>query len=321
MAILDDFDPDTAPAVMPVSVQRVTETGHPTRHLLNWETGTRSWYKTSIVNMNRRFTEVKDEIDGAYAAVTEETFARVTADEAIAGQILTVVARLGDTESAITEETLARSTADSALAGRLLTAETTLAGNTSSISDLIESVDGVSVRYGVTGYINGQTGGFVFTGALRNDGAAVYNMEFYTNVIFHGDVVLNGTITTQKAALAQFTQGDGAAAEGTLAGLGIVIKGGGTVVVIASFIGYAGGYFPINTPNGLVRIIRDGSVIEQVPVSFEVSGSSSNTAICLLQTTAIAIDTPGTGYHTYHVDTTNGPGRGGVRIAVIELAR
>lgn len=109
-------------------------------------------------------------------------------------------ARSGETDllARITTVDTARVDGDTALATSVDTLQTQVDGNTAQLTVVESSVDGISVKYGVAGYINGSTGGFVFTGLLRNDGAVSYNMEFYSNVIIHGDLIVEGTIDTVR---------------------------------------------------------------------------------------------------------------------------
>lgn len=79
------------------------------------------------------------------------------------------------------------------------TADSRVDTNTSSISTLTSSVNGISVKYGIQGTINAQTGGFVFTGVLKNDGSVSYNMEINSNVTISGDLLVTGTV--RNAAL------------------------------------------------------------------------------------------------------------------------
>jgi hypothetical protein len=79
------------------------------------------------------------------------------------------------------------------------TADGRVDANTAAVSTLTSSVDGMSVRYGVQGTINAQTGGFLFTGVLRNDGSVSYNMEINSNVTISGNLLVTGTV--RNAAL------------------------------------------------------------------------------------------------------------------------
>lgn len=135
--------------------------------------------------------------------------ARADGDSALAQRATTleaeiIGARQGklNLSAKIEELQTAQVDGDNAIATSVQTLSTTVGSNTSSISTLASTTNGLSLRYGVTGYINGVTGGFVFTGLLRNDGAVSYNLEINSNVVINGDLLVNGTITNPKVAAA-----------------------------------------------------------------------------------------------------------------------
>lgn len=72
---------------------------------------------------------------------------------------------------------------------------TTVGQNTASISQILESTDGIGLRYGVVGNINGQTGGFVLTGIQRLDGTVQFTLEIM------GDVIVDGSISAIKLSV------------------------------------------------------------------------------------------------------------------------
>jgi hypothetical protein len=83
---------NTQPPALPANVARVTADGRPTQHLLNWELFQTDWFRSNIVATDQRIDAVKATADGASAAVSTETNARVSADAALAEQITTVSA-------------------------------------------------------------------------------------------------------------------------------------------------------------------------------------------------------------------------------------
>lgn len=85
-----DFEPLSVPAVMPVTVARITEGGFPKQALLDYEQALQAWMKANVANTNTRLNLVSDEVDGAYAAVATEATTRATADSALAATITTV---------------------------------------------------------------------------------------------------------------------------------------------------------------------------------------------------------------------------------------
>ncbi|WP_262298389.1 hypothetical protein [Microvirga sesbaniae] len=91
----DKIDLARLPPVLPVTVARTTPDGLPTKEQLDWDQFARNWYKTTVVNLNTRLTEVRSDTDGNSDSIVEETNARTSADEALAEQITTVQASVG----------------------------------------------------------------------------------------------------------------------------------------------------------------------------------------------------------------------------------
>jgi hypothetical protein len=84
---------------------------------------------------------------------------------------------------------------ETSLVQRTTILESTVDENVAQLTTVQQAVDGISVRYGVTGSINGITGGFVFEGIQMLDGSVVYDFEINSNVTINGDVIINGSIT------------------------------------------------------------------------------------------------------------------------------
>ena len=72
--------------------------------------------------------------------------------------------------------------------------DTRVDSNTASLTQTMNTVNGLSVLYGIQGTINGQTGGFQFTGVLKNDGSVAYDLEIVSNVAILGDLLVAGTV-------------------------------------------------------------------------------------------------------------------------------
>ncbi|WP_131193728.1 host specificity factor TipJ family phage tail protein [Lichenihabitans psoromatis] len=126
------------------------------------------------------------------ATATSIQQAYTTADAAISSRIDTLGTTVGGNSAAISSEAQARANGDSAVAARVDSLSTTVGGNMANISTLQASSNGVSVQYGVIGTIDGQTGGFIFTGVRRLDGSVAYNMAI------KGDVMVDGTLSATK---------------------------------------------------------------------------------------------------------------------------
>lgn len=266
-------------------------------------------------------TTLTTRVGDAESSITDEITARSTADSTLAGQITTLNSSLGTTNANLSSEASTRASADSALSGSISTLSTTVGGHTSSISTLTSSVNGLAVKYAVTGTINGVTGGFVFTGVQQAGGGAVYNLEITSNVIINGNLLVNGTILNGAAASRAFTQGVGASSGGTSTSVNVTTRGAAQVLVIANFNGASGGYFPIATSVGVFQITRNGGNLQTVANNYEASGSGGSAGIAFQQTCLLAIDTPPAGSNTFACGTNNGGGVGGVTIAVIELSK
>lgn len=143
------------------------------------------------------------------------------------GQALVInslMAGLGVSSGNIEQVQIAAATGDTALATSILTNETTVAGNTASIAVVQTSVNGIATRYGV--YLNAQNEvigylqldgtplGSVFTVAVDNfrvakvgttGGASVPVFAIQTvngtaKIAFIGDMIADGTITTNALA-------------------------------------------------------------------------------------------------------------------------
>lgn len=226
MATPDTVDAKELPSPLGQNVPRVTANGYPTRETLDNEEFIRNWFTNTTVNLQRRLNEVRSDTDQASAAITTETTARTTADAALASQITTVNASVGTVNARLTDEISARATAVNALSQRVTTTETTLGGHTASITVLQQSVSGIAVRFGVTGFIGGQSGGFVFTGVQRNDGGNPFLLEIQSNVIINGNVVINGTLTTAKAAANAWTDAATGSGIGTTFSMAVFLHGG-----------------------------------------------------------------------------------------------
>lgn len=187
------------PPVLPVSVRRVNPDGTPSKESIDWEQYTRDFFKRTTVDLDTRLTTVTATAGANSAAITNEVNARASADAAQAQQINTVSVATGQNTASISTEINARISADAALAQATQTLTTVVNGNTAQLQVQASSINGLEVRYSVVGSINGSTGGFIFSGIQQNDGGAIFSTEFYSNVIIHGDVMINGTLTTPKA--------------------------------------------------------------------------------------------------------------------------
>lgn len=192
------------------------------------------------------------------ASIREINEVMVSADEALAQRTTIIEAEIEnarggslDLAARITSVDLARVTGDSALASSITTVETQVGAHTASIAVIQSSVDGMAVKFGVMGYINGVTGGFVFTGVLQNDGSVSYNMEFYSNVIIHGDLIVVGTVSNPKITDNAVTNNAAASGPITPGGgyinTGITVREGARLLLQAHITEYVGTSFHAGT--------------------------------------------------------------------------
>lgn len=130
----------------------------------------------------------------AEAAIQTETTARVTADEAIASQITTLQASVSDANAAITQEATVRAAADSAQATQIGVLQTSVGNHTATLTQYGTSIDGIKAQYGVSISIDGQTGGFILEGARKLDGTVSFSFGI------RGNLIVDGTIFGTKLA-------------------------------------------------------------------------------------------------------------------------
>lgn len=156
------------PPSLPADVPRTNPNGSglPTTALMDWEQYTANWYKNTVVSLDTRLDEVKSVTDQNTADIQHEVIARTDADDAIAADVETLTTTVND--------------------------------NTAQLEVVSESVNGIAVQFGVTGYIDGVSGGFVFQGVKQLNGTVAYNTIFNSNVTINGNLVVSGTINTAQ---------------------------------------------------------------------------------------------------------------------------
>lgn len=141
------------------------------------------------------------------AAITAEAQARSTADEAIASSVTTLETSFtgyrtstdntlaANTEdivtntAAITAEATARASADSALSSSVNTLSTTVSGHTTTLTEFAATINGITGTWGVQVDVNGNVTGLQLIGT-----------ETTSQFIINADVIINGSLTTQKIA-------------------------------------------------------------------------------------------------------------------------
>lgn len=254
------IDISRLPPTLPVTVKRVEANGLPSKVQVDWEQYTRDWFKRTTVDMDTRLTEVTSTAADNSARITNEATARAGADGALALQINTVGAQTSANAAAITTETLARTTADTALAQQTTTLSTTVGQHTSTLQVQAQSINGMEVRYGVLGTVNGVTGGFIFSGVQKNNEAPFFQTEFLSNVVINGDLTLTGTLTTRTAAPNAWTDAGVVYATGGGVSTTVFLRSGAKVLIRA--VAYAAsGYIDITTlaPPNFIRLFVNGT--------------------------------------------------------------
>jgi hypothetical protein len=232
------------------------------------------------------------------ARLTTEESARATADSALASRATALEATVNSStdgnialKARISTEESARASGDSANATSISNLSTTVGANTASISTIQTSVNGLSVRYGVSLDVNGFVTGFV----QNNNGTSgtfdilatafrvtipgstpktVFsvsgsNIEINNNVSINGSLVVSGTVNTTQLTANAATSGNFAynaasvnmttsyqdAVEAT-----VTMVGGAAKIDFACYVagrGQSGG------TNILYRLLRNGTQIRE----------------------------------------------------------
>ena len=164
-------------------------------------------------------------------------------------------------------------------------------------------------RFGVYGTINGVSGGFTFSGILKNDGSVSYFMEFEVgtfilrdpstgvakqvfvysagkftftgDVEIHGNLVVNGTVINEKIgyqAVSKIAAASAGVSSGGFIGAALTVRQSGRVLVVVTMndgsaslraSAASGGYYPVTSCN----VYQSGALIGYLNV---VDGLVSN---------------------------------------------
>ena len=253
----------------------------------------------------RTFTGVDPTGTTFNAKLTETLQVYTDADEALALRSTNLEAALvmapGTSASArltsIESVNVTQGTNITANATAITTLSTTVGTNTASIATLTTSVNGVAVKFGVLGTINGISGGFTFSGVTKNDGTASYFMEFNVGSFiirnpatggaatvfdydgstglftFNGNVQINGNlgvtgtfnnrVITDNAVSNNTAASEGIGSGGTGATCGLSIRQGGRLLITAMMVdgtlSYATSSSTGGYPLGQARIFINGA--------------------------------------------------------------
>lgn len=125
----------------------------------------------------------------------------------------------------------------SSQASSIQSLSTTQQGHTATLTTYGASIDGQKVQFGVTGYIDGTSGGFVFTGVKRLDGTVSYTVNI------SGDLFVDRSITAPKLAVQQLIL-NGQIFDGAVSSIG----GDDNANILATY------YFTNSRPSGATKL-------------------------------------------------------------------
>lgn len=151
---------------------------------------------------------------------------------------------------------------------------TTVGGHTGSITSLQSSRDGVAVQFGVTGTIDGVTGGFVFNGVKRLDGSVSYGM------FIRADVIVDGTITSAKIGAGQIQAINISAGSINTTSLAINSVDINTIIAGAATKRYTLPYSAGSMPPPMTYSILSGTATATISGTFSTTASGSITLYC-----------------------------------------
>jgi hypothetical protein len=247
-----------ADSAISATVSSLTSTVNTNKATLDQEAVTRANADSAL---SGQITSLTSTVNTNKATLDQEAVTRANADTALSGQITTLSSTVTNNKATLDQEIVTRASADSAISSSLSTLSSTVDGQSASISTLSASYNGVAIKYGVTGTINSQTGGFVLTGIGKNDGSASYLLEITSDVIINGNLLVIGSVKNQ--GLEDFAASNSA--------LGTGIKSSGNVSIrvrknsrVACFASYSSN--TNDTSGGFLKITANGNSISNVPL-------------------------------------------------------
>ena len=214
--------------------------------------------------------------------------------------------------------------------------QTTQAGHTATLTTYGTSIDGVKVQYGVTGYIDGATGGFVLTGARQLDGSVSFNLNISADVFVDGtitarklaatELIVNSAqigdliVSTRSIGLRQVSNMVGGVSTTNQCDVSITTRAGSQVAIIALAINAPTAELPSGQLTGDIQLVKDDSTIMiSIPNPSFYTGSGDSRRTRVLTANIIGFDAPSEGTHKYScVTSANLPG---VIMLVMEMAR
>lgn len=297
-------------------------------------------------------TTVNDTSKGVNAtsnALSSLTTRVSTAEGKITSQatdITNIKSAINDTSTGLS----ANAQATSALTTRVSTAEgkissqatsitslqTTVGDHTSTLTTYGASIDGVKVQFGVTGEIDGQTGGFIFKGIKRLDGSVSYTFSIDADVfarsinspLLRATKLIVATAQIEDLIIGNTKIIDGGVSNrasnsstGQTASVSIPVRTAKKIAIVISRAGDPSRRFnSLVTQTGNLEVRRNGALIFSSPgATSYIWDTPSQTNLVLIQPTMLSFDdSPGVGTFTYELTDTNNQNVGGVYIRVEE---
>lgn len=140
-------------------------------------------------------------MEGRLAAIGSRIKLLVDDDQALAQRIDTMLAQMDENQAAIVNQLTVLAGVDTALAEQIFTVSTTVGEHSASLSQVSESVDGMSVQFSVIGNIDGATGGFVLSGVKQLDGSVQYEMKIKGDLLVDGSVMAQSLFVPELSAI------------------------------------------------------------------------------------------------------------------------
>ncbi|MFD0938991.1 host specificity factor TipJ family phage tail protein [Methylobacterium trifolii] len=302
--------------------------------------GTITAQSQAVTNLTSRVTNSEMNISGQ-ATATQQLTTRVTSSEgnitslsqqytALQSQVTDQGGQIAGQGTAITNlNTFATNIngAVSTQAQQITVLSTTQNGHTATLTQYGASIDGQKVQFGVTGNIDGQTGGFVFTGVRRLDGFVSYTLQIKGDVIVDGAItartlaatqlILNGQIFDGAVSNIQSADSGGASSTATVT---VARANGGSLFVILGFFSQEGaGSYNNALGAGELQILINGGLYARKPANVFVAGSN-NTVYLLSDSIAHRIAV-GNGTFNVQVQQNNGFGYGKAKVVVMEISK
>ncbi|SEE59429.1 hypothetical protein SAMN05519104_6660 [Rhizobiales bacterium GAS188] len=289
---------------------------------------------TALTSLTTRVTTAEGNISASASAITalQSTVNNPTTGVAASA---TAITSLNTSVSSINGTLSAQASSITAL-------NTTVSGHTATLTTYGTSINGISVQYGITGTIDGVTGGFVFTGVRKLDGSVAYAVEIQGNLIVDGTItgtkLQANNIITASAQIGNLivdtihiknnaiTNSAGGASAGSTHDETIIVRAGDRVSIHASFDGHQAVTNSLNSYLLQIIDVAAGAVLKSVQVGEFASGTGSSTVKIWFPTSTVAFTTIGAdGSKTYRAQViTTGGGAGltdGVNLEVQALSK